>query len=69
MLRARDVMSPVVFTLAADDTAASAAETLASAGVSGAPVRGANGKVVGMASQADLTDPRRPGMGPHTAVY
>ena len=36
MLTARDIMSPVVLTLAADDTAASAAETLAKAGVSGA---------------------------------
>ena len=69
MLTARDVMSPVVLTLAADDTAASAAETLAKAGVSGAPVRDANGKLVGMLSQADLTSPRRAGMGPHTAVY
>ena len=61
MLTARDVMSPVVLTLAADDTAASAAETLAKAGVSGAPVRDANGKLVGMLSQADLTSPRRAG--------
>jgi CBS-domain-containing membrane protein len=69
MLTARDVMSPAVLTLAADDTTASAAERLADAAVSGAPVRDANGKLVGILSLADLTNPRRAGVGRHTAIY
>lgn len=61
MLKVRDLMTPVVVTVAADDSAASAADTLARAGISGAPVRDQFGEFVGMVSQADLTNERLAG--------
>jgi CBS domain-containing protein len=69
MLTARDVMTPAVITIAADDTAANAADTLAQAGVSGAPVRDGDGKLVGMLSQTDLANPMRGGTRADAAVY
>jgi CBS domain-containing protein len=66
---AREVMTPVVVTMAADDSVASAAARLAEAAISGAPVRDGNGKLVGIVSQTDLLDPRRGGGRPNAAVY
>jgi CBS domain-containing protein len=61
MLKVRDLMSQVVITIAADDSAASAAETLARGGISGAPVRDEYGDLVGIISHADLTNQRLAG--------
>ena len=58
-LLARDVMTPAVVTIANDDSAASAADRLAQAGISGAPVRDRDGKLAGMLSQTDLANPSR----------
>ena len=68
MLKVRDIMSRVVLTLAAEDSAASAAECLSRAAISGAPVRDKNGKLVGMLSQADLTNVLRAGGHRHPTV-
>ena len=49
-----DLMSESVVTLAPDETLAQAADTLASLGVSGAPVCDADAKVLGVFSKSDL---------------
>ena len=54
MLKVRDIISPVVIIVAAEDSAASAAECLAQAAISGAPVRDKDGKLVGMLSPGGL---------------
>jgi CBS-domain-containing membrane protein len=61
MLKVRDLMSQVVVSVAVDDSAASAAEILARAGISGAPVRDEFGDLVGIISHADLTNQRLAG--------
>ena len=68
MLKVRDLMSRSVFTVAADDSAESAAESLARAGISGAPVRDNVGALVGIVSQADLTNTRLAGRRRHPTV-
>jgi len=68
MLKVRDLMSRVVFTVAADDSAESAAEILARAGISGAPVRDEVGALVGIVSQADFTNTRLAGKRRHPKV-
>ena len=69
MLTARDVMTSAVLTIAADDRAANAADRLAQAGISGAPVRDRDGKLVGILSQTDLANPRRGGTRADAPVY
>lgn len=61
MLKVRDLMSPVVLTVAPDDSAKSAAQRLAQAGISGAPVRDEAGALVGIVSHSDLTNVRLAG--------
>ena len=68
MLKVRDLMSRAVLTVAADDSAKSAAESLARAGISGAPVRDEAGALVGIVSQADLTNARLAGRRRHPTV-
>jgi CBS-domain-containing membrane protein len=61
MLTIADIMTRDVFTLTPDLSAADAAAALVSRGFSGAPVRDAAGRVLGVLSRTDLTDPdRRP---------
>ena len=59
MLKIADIMTRDVFTLAPDQPADEAADALAARGVSGAPVRDASGRIVGVLSRSDLTDPER----------
>ena len=68
MLKVRDLMSRVVYTLAADDSAKSAAESLSRVGISGAPVRDKVGALVGIVSQADLTNASLAGKRRHPTV-
>src|SRR5512142_133148 len=68
MLRVRDIMSPMVLTVTADDSATSAARGLARAGISGAPVRDQDGALVGMLSQADLMNAQLAGTRRHPVV-
>lgn len=68
MLKVRDLMSPVVLTVAADESAASAADTLARASISGAPVRDSFGDLIGIVSHADLTNERLTGGRRHPTV-
>jgi len=57
--RVRDVMTePVVF-LDARHSPDEAWEVLHAHGISGAPVIGAKGRVIGMVTRSDLADPRR----------
>jgi CBS-domain-containing membrane protein len=57
--RVRDVMTePVVF-LDARHSPDEAWEVLHAHGISGAPVIGARGRVIGMITRSDLADPRR----------
>ena len=56
MLTVADLMTTSVVTLSADDTLGQAAATLASLGVSGAPVCDAEQKVVGVFSKSDVVD-------------
>jgi CBS-domain-containing membrane protein len=58
-LRIADIMTREVLTLPPDMAAAEAALALAEHGVSGAPVREADGRIVGILSRSDLTDPER----------
>jgi CBS domain-containing protein len=53
-MRARDVMSTEVILLSEDLTAAEAVEVLRGHEISGAPVKGEGGKLVGVVSLADL---------------
>lgn len=59
MLTISDVMTQEVFTLAASTPAETAARELASRGFTGAPVRDARGRLVGVLSRSDLSDPER----------
>jgi predicted transcriptional regulator len=68
MLKVRDLMSPVVLTVAADESAESAADILARAGISGAPVRDGFGDLIGIVSHADLTNERLTGGRRHPTV-
>ncbi len=58
-LRVKDVMTEAVLLLRAETRIDDAWEQLHEAGVSGAPVLDARGKLVGVLSNADLADPRR----------
>ncbi len=53
-MRVSDLMSRSVVTLSPDETLAQAADTLASLGVSGAPVCDADERVLGVFSKSDL---------------
>jgi CBS domain-containing protein len=59
MLKISDVMTRDVFTLAASTPAETAAWELAVRGYTGAPVRDARGRLVGVVSRSDLNDPER----------
>ena len=59
MLRISDVMTRDVFTLAASTPAETAAWELIVRGFTGAPVRDARGRLVGVLSRSDLCDPER----------
>lgn len=59
MLRISDVMTRDVFTLAASTPAETAAWELSVRGFTGAPVRDARGRLVGVLSRSDLADPER----------
>jgi CBS domain-containing protein len=61
-------MTRVVLTVAADDSAASVAATLAEAGISGAPVRDEAGALIGIVSHSDLTNVRLAGKVRHPTV-
>lgn len=67
MLKARDLMSGEVFTLPATLSVGEAAWALMHRGVSGAPVRDAQGRLVGVVSNADLLDAER-GADPAAAI-
>lgn len=54
MLKVSDLMTRSVATLSPDETLAQAADTLASLGVSGAPVCDEHARVVGVFSKSDL---------------
>lgn len=56
MLRVRDIMTRQVLCLRADATVDSAAWSLATGQVSGAPVRDRHGALVGVISRSDLAD-------------
>jgi predicted transcriptional regulator len=57
-LRVRDIMTTDVHTLAASMSAADAARFMMEAGISGAPVKD-GGRIVGVISTTDVTDPSR----------
>jgi CBS-domain-containing membrane protein len=59
MLKIRDIMTRDVFTLSPQATPEEAAWALAVRGISGAPVRDAMGRLLGVLSRADLSDPDR----------
>jgi chloride channel protein, CIC family len=59
MLKISDVMTRDVFTLSASARAEQAAWELSARGFTGAPVRDARGRLVGMLSRSDLIDPER----------
>lgn len=56
MLKVADLMTTSVVTLSPDDSLAQAASTLASLGVSGAPVCDREQRVVGVFSKSDVVD-------------
>lgn len=58
-IRVSDVMHAGVLTLPATETVAGAAARLTENRVAGAPVVDAAGRVIGVVSTTDLTDPRR----------
>jgi CBS domain-containing protein len=60
-MHARQVMTKPVITVAADATVYAAAETLLGSGISGAPVVDADGKMIGIVTEADLMN--RPEIG------
>ena len=59
MLKISDVMTRDVFTLSVSARADQAAWELNARGFTGAPVRDARGRLVGMLSRSDLVDPER----------
>jgi CBS domain-containing protein len=59
MLKISDVMTREVFTLSASTPAETAAWELSVRGFTGAPVRDARGRLVGVLSRGDLADPER----------
>jgi CBS domain-containing protein len=59
MLTISDVMTQEVFTLSATTPAETAARELSMRGFTGAPVRDARGRLVGVLSRSDLSDPER----------
>jgi predicted transcriptional regulator len=66
MLRVRDIMTRRVVSLGADRPLEAATWLFATEHVSGAPVRDASGRVVGILSKTDLVDPLRRGQRAHT---
>jgi CBS-domain-containing membrane protein len=64
MLKINDIMTRDVFTLSPQTSADEAAWALAVRGISGAPVRDAMGRLLGVLSRSDLTDPEREPWGP-----
>src|SRR5882672_9873374 len=58
-IKISDVMTRDVFTLDASTPAETAAWELSVRGFTGAPVRDARGRLVGVLSRSDLTDPER----------
>jgi CBS-domain-containing membrane protein len=66
MLRVRDIMSRRVVTLRGEATASSAAWSLHTANVSGAPVRDRVGNLVGVLSKTDLAELTRVGGSPES---
>lgn len=54
MLKVRDIMTAEVFTVDADEPLEQAAMTLSSQLITGAPVRDADGNVIGVLSETDL---------------
>ena len=69
-LTAADVMTREVITVSADATLREVAEILTQAGISGAPVVDADGRLVGIISESDLLneEKRREAL-PRTALY
>lgn len=63
MLKIGDIMTREVFTLRPTATADEASWALAVRGISGAPVRDGMGRLVGVVSRSDLTDPERHPLG------
>jgi CBS domain-containing membrane protein len=59
MLKIGDIMTPEVFTLKASCPAEQAAWELSVRGYTGAPVCDEGGRLVGVLSRSDLTDPER----------
>ena len=59
MLKIRDIMSRDVFTFSPSTSVDEAAWALAVRGISGAPVRDGMGRLLGVLSRTDLTDPER----------
>jgi predicted transcriptional regulator len=58
-IKISDVMTRDVFTIGASTPAETAAWELSVRGFTGAPVRDARGRLVGVLSRSDLTDPER----------
>ncbi len=67
-LRVRDVMTEAVLLLRAETAIDDAWLQLHDAGVTGAPVLDAKGKLVGVLSNSDLADPRRRRVGAPSSV-
>ena len=59
MIRVRDIMTPHVISLPADGRVENAVWSLNANQISGAPVRDAEGKVLGVLSKSDLVDSLR----------
>ena len=59
MLKISDIMTSEVFTLSPSASVEEAAAALAARGIGGAPVRDEAGRLVGVVSRSDLTDPER----------
>ncbi len=69
-LTASDVMTTNVITVSVEATLRDVAEVLTQAGISGAPVVDAQGKLVGVVSESDLLDVRKRREAlPRTALY
>lgn len=69
-LTARDVMTAVVYTVGPEMSLGEIAEILSAQGISGVPVVEADGKVIGIVSEADLIDEhKRDAAIPRVALY